>query len=347
MSGQLLTDPLPLVTATGQASVSLKEVLAVALTTNQPASLTISLRTGQALQGSLAAEDLPIRLDVGPQLTLYKGSIERIGDYPDCAAGTPPPMLGPSLASESGGSLTTATTLENLVWIAPGQFILGSPAEEAGREPDEGPATRVTIAQGFWMGKCEVTQAEYQRVMGINPSNFTGDLSQPVEKVNWFEAMEYCAKLNQQAETAGRMPKGYAYRLPTEAEWEYACRAGTTTRYSYGEDRSGVQLAEYAWFTRNSDSTTHPVGSRRPNPWGLHDMHGNVWEWCLDRWEGSLPSGSITNRPVTSEGSLRVARGGSWLYEAKACRSANRDDYSPWNRCGDLGFRVVLAPIQP
>jgi formylglycine-generating enzyme required for sulfatase activity len=147
------------------------------------------------------------------------------------------------------------------------------------------------------------------------------------------------------AETDGLLPKGYAYRLPTEAEWEYACRAGTATRFSYGDDRSDARLGEYAWFMHNSDSTTQPVGLKQPNPWGLHDMHGNVWEWCLDRWEGALPGGCITNSPVAPQGNLRTARGGSWLYGGNACRSSNRDDYSPWNRCSDIGFRVVLAPV--
>ncbi len=234
----------------------------------------------------------------------------------------------------------------SLVWIPPGEFLMGSPTEETGRELDEGPQTRVKFPHGFWMGKFEVSQAEYQRLIGTNPSNATGDSARPVERVNWFEAMEYCKRLTKQEENVGRLPNSYAYRLPTEAEWEYACRAGTTSRFSYGDDENGTHLIDYAWFTRNSESITHPVGGKQPNPWGLYDMHGNVWEWCLDRWADALPGGTITNAPTSTTGTLRVARGGSWLYEPKACRSANRDDYSPWDRCSDIGFRIVLAPYE-
>jgi formylglycine-generating enzyme required for sulfatase activity len=232
-----------------------------------------------------------------------------------------------------------------MVWIEPGSFLMGSPAEETGRDPDEGPPTRVTITKGFWIAKCEVSQAEYQSVMDSNPSHAAGQPLRPVEKVTWFEAVEYCQRLTELEQSQGRLLEGYAYRLPTEAEWECACRAGTTTRFSYGDDRNETQLEDYAWFARNSESMTHNVATRRPNPWGLHDMHGNVWEWCLDRFEGKYPGGSITNRPMTAQGNLRVARGGSWLYEPKGCRSANRDDYGPGNRCSDVGFRVVLAPL--
>jgi formylglycine-generating enzyme required for sulfatase activity len=231
-----------------------------------------------------------------------------------------------------------------MVWVTPGEFTMGSPPEEIGRDPDEGPLTRVVFPQGFWISRHEVTQAEYQRVMQTNPSSTVGT-NLPVEKVSWFDAVNYCSRLTGIEEGAGHLPEGFAYRLPTEAEWELACRARTTTRFSYGDDPSDSELKDFAWFTRNSESAAHAVGSRRPNAWGIYDMHGNVWEWCLDRWEGALPGGTVTNQPVSSKGNLRVARGGSWLYEARACRSANRDDYSPWNRCSDLGFRVVLAPL--
>jgi formylglycine-generating enzyme required for sulfatase activity len=222
---------------------------------------------------------------------------------------------------------------------------MGSPTEEVGRDLDEGPVTRVTIPRGFWLGRHEVTQAEFQRVMGANPSINTGDAARPVERITWYEAMDYCTRLTRASEVEGLLPTNHVFRLPTEAEWEYACRAGTQTRFSNGDDLGEIDLPRFAWFARNSESMTHRVGGKEPNPWGAFDLHGNVWEWCLDRWEGGLPGGAITNQPVSAKGPLRSARGGSWLYEARSCRSANRDDYGPSNRCGDVGFRVVIAPV--
>jgi formylglycine-generating enzyme required for sulfatase activity len=196
------------------------------------------------------------------------------------------------------------------------------------------------------MGKYEVTQAEYESVMSNNPSLYTGKTRHPVEKVSWRDALSYCQKLTARDQASGALPMGYVYRLPTEAEWEYACRAGTATRFSFGNDPGYLQVGEYAWFSENSDSQTHPVGTKTPNPWGLYDMHGNVLEWCLDTWNGALPGGQATDPRSPSTGFLRAARGGSWLYEGRFCRSANRDEYGVSNRCSDLGFRVILAPME-
>jgi formylglycine-generating enzyme required for sulfatase activity len=223
---------------------------------------------------------------------------------------------------------------------------MGSPVEEADRGLDEGPPTRVTLTRGFWMGRCEVTQTEYQVVMETNPSLFVGDPRRPVERVSWREALEYCDRLSRSERAAGRLPEDYAYRLPTEAEWEYACRAGTTARFSYGNDPDGYLLGSYAWFNGNSDSETHPVATREPNPWGLYDMHGNVLELCLDGATGTLPGGEVTDPRTPGDGLLRVARGGSWLYGPKSCRSANRDSYGESTRSSDVGFRVVLVPVE-
>ena len=305
--------------------------------------VTVFLTKGQSREGRLATEELSLRLELGPTLELYTGKIEFIA-FHDTSLQARNVLAPESLVPiEQVGP----TNFPGLVWIPPGQFVMGSPTEETGRDPDESPQTRVIIPSGFWMGKWEVTQRDYYKVTGLNPSNETGDANRPVERVSWFEAMEYCKKLTTTCESQGQLPEGFVYRLPTEAEWEYACRAGATTRFNYGEDKNALQLSDYAWFSRNSDSMTHPVGTRRPNHWGLFDMQGNVWEWCLDRWEDSLPGGTLTNSARMASGSLRVARGGSWLYDAKACRSANRDEYSPWNRCSDIGFRVVLSPLQP
>jgi formylglycine-generating enzyme required for sulfatase activity len=171
----------------------------------------------------------------------------------------------------------------NMVFIPPGTFRMGSPTNEVDRYEDEGPQTAVTISRGFWIGKYEVTQDEYQAVKGSNPSYFTGDSKRPVERVSWFDATNYCAKLTQREVAAGRIASNGVYRLPTQAEWEYACRGWTSDRrFSYGDDPGYSNLTRYAWYGGNSGGTTHPVGQKLPSPWGLYDIHGNVWEWCQD-----------------------------------------------------------------
>jgi formylglycine-generating enzyme required for sulfatase activity len=231
----------------------------------------------------------------------------------------------------------------NWAWIKPGSFTMGSPANEVDRDADEGPQFQVNLTKGFWMAKTEVTQKEYQDLMGSNPSGFTRDLRRPVERVNWQEAMDYCVKLTLREQQAGHLPPGQVYRLPTEAEWEYACRAGTTTRFSFGNDPKGGLLSRYAWHQRNGKNTTHPAGQKRPNAWGLHDMHGNVWEWCLD-WYSSYPEGQVSDPKGPPQGIKRVARGGCWNNPDGTCRSANRIFYEPTRRSNGVGFRVVLAP---
>jgi formylglycine-generating enzyme required for sulfatase activity len=230
-------------------------------------------------------------------------------------------------------------------WIAPGTFTMGSPASEQDRDSDEGPQTQVTITRGFWLGRYEVTQAEYQAVIGANPSYFTGDASRPVEQVSWNDATNYCGKLTEQERAAGRLPAGWAYRLPTEAEWEYACRAGTTTRFSWGDDPGYSQLGNYAWYGANSGSQTHPVGQKQPNPWGLYDMPGNVWEWCWDWYRGSLPGGAVSDPRGPTSGSFRVFRGGCWGDYAQFCRSAFRYSDEPGDRSYYLGFRAALVAV--
>ena len=240
----------------------------------------------------------------------------------------------------------TVIPVLGMVWIQPGTFIMGSRADEPGRYSNEGPQTVVTLTRGFWMGNHEVTQAEYLKVIGSNPSDFTGDTNRPVERVTWHNATNYCGLLTQAERTAGRIPSNWGYRLPTEAEWEYACRAGArTTRYGYGDDLSYAALGNYAWYSANSGSTTHPVEQKLANPWGLMDMHGNVAEWCQD-CDGTYPGGSVTDPQGPGTGLFRVYRGGSWLYGGY-CRSAFRDSNYPSGAYSDVGFRVVLAPVQP
>ena len=178
------------------------------------------------------------------------------------------------------------------------------------------------LVSGFIIGKYPVTQQQYEAVMGNNPSYFKNNPQNPVEMVSWFDAQSFCQKLSQIT--------GKTYRLPTETEWEYACRAGTTTRYYFGDDTNQFQLGDYAWYDGNSNNTTHPVGEKLPNAWEIYDMHGNVWEWCMDLWDKRL-----------SFHEKRVLRGGSWNNDLRYCRSAycNRD--LPGNRDFNFGFRVV------
>lgn len=239
----------------------------------------------------------------------------------------------------------------HMVFIPPGTFRMGSPTNELDRSEIEGPQTDVIISRGFWMGKYEVTQGEYLAVMGNNPSffqppDFPADTNRPVERVSWNDATEYCAKLTERERAAERIPTNCVYRLPTEPEWEYACRAGTSTRFSYGDDPGYTDLTNYAWYNDTNGGTTHPVGQKLPNAWGLYDMHGNVWEHCQD-WKSNLPGGLVLDPQGPASGSARVHRGGAWYSGGGNCRSAYRtwgpSDYGLTNR----GFRTVLAPGQP
>jgi formylglycine-generating enzyme required for sulfatase activity len=200
------------------------------------------------------------------------------------------------------------------------------------------------------MGKSEVTQAEYQAVIGSNPSHFAGDSNLPVESVSWVDATHYCATLTARERAAGRIPDGYLYRLPTEAEWEYACRAGTTTATAFGDRLDPTQANFGRRYPFNGAATgTTNVGSYTPNAWGLHDMHGNVEEWCADWYAETYPGGSVVDPMGPATGSERVIRGGSWFHDESGCRSATRERVKPdAGRQGSfMGFRVVLAPNQP
>jgi len=200
----------------------------------------------------------------------------------------------------------------------------------------------VTITRDFWIGKYEVTQGEFAAVLGRNPSHFAGDSNQPVEKVTFLDVNTYCLALTRREREAGRLPAGYEYRLPSEAEWEYACRAGTTNLFNFGDD-SGI-ADQFAWTAENSDATTHPVGLKRANPWGLHDMHGNVWEWCLD-WFEPYPAAALTDPTGATTSKFKVFKGGGWNQDIEYARSSSRFMMSPSNGIHFVGFRVVLGPI--
>jgi formylglycine-generating enzyme required for sulfatase activity len=208
----------------------------------------------------------------------------------------------------------------------------------------------VEISKAFYMGVYPVTQAEYEKVTGKNPSGFSNEgwfknavkglntTRFPVEQVSWDDAVAFCEALNK-AESEKRA--GGKYGLPTEAESEYACRAGTKTAYSFGDDPKN--LGEYAWFDDNAEGRIHEVGTRKPNPWGLYDMHGNVGQWCADYYDGKYYQNSDKKDPLNSTKSdARLLRGGSWLLQARYCRAASRNRLGPGNRLINIGFRVVF-----
>ncbi len=234
----------------------------------------------------------------------------------------------------------------NMAFIPPNTFLMGSPTNEVDRQTNEGPQTTVILNRAFWIGQFEVTQGEYLSVMNTNPSSFPGDLNRPVSSVSWVDATNYCFKLTQRELAAGRIQSGSEYRLPTEAEWECAARAGTSTRFSYGNDPDYSSLKDHAWYASNSGFTPHSVGQKLPNPWGLYDMEGNVVEWCLD-WFGLLPGGVQIDPtgPVSSASGRKVVRGGAFDNSEQSSRSAARLLFNavPPLTDTDLGFRVVLA----
>lgn len=223
---------------------------------------------------------------------------------------------------------------QRMRWIAPGRFLMGSPASDNEGFPDERPQHEVTLTRGYWLADTPVRQALWKAVMGESPSRFEG-ADRPVETVSCEDCQRFCERLNQ------RMPAGFLARLPTEAEWEHACRAGTTT------PRYASDLGSIAWFGRNSEGQTHPVKEKHPNPWGLYDMLGNVWEWCLDgqRSYGSEPQQNPMG--AMHEGENRVIRGGSWGDHARRVRAAYRLGFLPGNRYQDLGLRLARDQPKP
>ncbi len=244
-------------------------------------------------------------------------------------------------------SLSSGVGLE-MVWCPPGTFEMGSPDDELGRDAKETRHT-VVLTHGFWIGRYEVTQPQYQAVMGMNPSSFKGG-DRPVDSVSFRNAQNICERMTMNEKVAGRLPKGYLYTLPTEAQWEYACRAGTTTALNSGKDLSSAascdEMGEVGWYKDNAGNATQTVGQKPPNAWGLHDMHGNVSEWCWDFYKADYPSGTVTNPPGPWSRSVAtecVLRGGSWDTSAQSCRSAARGHDQNYHGGPQAGFRLALA----
>ena len=262
---------------------------------------------------------------------------------------------------QQAGEQKTLGSMKKLkvCWCPAGSFTMGSQKSKQDRDDDDEDQVKVTLSQGFWMGEHEVTQSLWEGEMSTTPWKGQlidlGDEKVKVHKegddypavyISHNDAMKFCEKLTRRGHQEGWMQKDWKVSLPTEAQWEYACRAGTTTAYHFGNDRS--KLGEYAWYDENADDVgedyAHEVGQKNPNGWNLYDMHGNVWEWCLDWYDEDLP-GSV-DPVVTKESSNRVIRGGSWFNSAMSCRSADRGYSSPGLSGHSLGFRICVVPIQ-
>jgi formylglycine-generating enzyme required for sulfatase activity len=239
----------------------------------------------------------------------------------------------PSIGDERDFEIAPGVKI-TMCWIPPGEFMMGSPVGEAGRDDDE-TQHRVKISNGFWLAKTETTQAQWRAAMGNNPSYFKGD-NLPVERLSWNDIVGpggFIEKINQAATATGES----RFSLPTEAQWEYACRAGTTGAYA-------GDLDQMAWYGKNSDSKTHPVGGKKANAWGLQDMHGNVWELCADGY-AAHPSGAVTDPMGAASGSRRVCRGGGWSGNAEAYRVANRYGSNPVDTSSLIGFRIARSSV--
>jgi formylglycine-generating enzyme required for sulfatase activity len=275
--------------------------------------------------------------------------LKTAGGLPVAAMSAIANIQTPSLVGSAAGEERTIAGIR-LCWCPPGRFVMGSPATEPEHRSDEGPI-HVTLTKGFWTGKFEVTQGEWRRIVGDFPerpptAEFGIGDDVPLYWVNYPAAGRFCSRATDAAERSGSLPAGWAFQLPTEAQWEYACRAGTTSATVFGAKLSAAQ----ANFGKNVGRSV-PAGRYPANAWNIHDMHGNVWEWCRDWYHAQLPGGvdpdlsgvqGVPNRDGTYS---RVRRGGAWIEEAWACRSSARLRYEPDRVSDHIGFRVFLVQI--
>ncbi len=305
------------------------------------------------VEGRLSDDDMKTLMPKSsPQEAIAAGGVgqlvlARIDVKPIGGNGDTPPALATGAEGKKSGDVRDDNGLKlKLVWCEKGRFTMGSPKGETGRSDDEDQVS-VILNKGFWFGQTSVTQAQFKSVLSIEPWKgkelVKEGATYPVTYVNWDEATEFCANLTERESKSGRLPKGWKYALPTEAQREYACRAGTTTAYVFGDDPA--KLGEYAWYDKNAwdvdQKYAHAVATKQANAWGLYDMQGNVLEWCGDYYGEKLPGGTD---PFVGTGSNRMHRGGSWRFSTKRCRSADRDSSSPVYRSFFLGFRVALVP---
>lgn len=271
---------------------------------------------------------------------------ESKSDEPAIAATPPPdPMLG-----KKAGEVRDDNLLKTkLVWCPPGSVTMEQvDYDERSRKPVGHTPIPASVTRGYWLGRCEITQGEWKQIMGTGPwedkleTNVGDDF--PATWVSWDDAMDFCRKMTEREHAFGRISADWEFTLPTEAQWERSCRAGTDTTFCYGDDES--TLGEYAWFIKNNnDGRAHRVAQKKPNAWGLYDMHGNVWEMCRDSYQLKLPGGR--DPLVSTERPERVVRGGGWSVSATFCRSAYRMMmYRADMEVRGYGFRVALSPVQ-
>ena len=255
-----------------------------------------------------------------------------------------PPAVDVTPGKNAAIPLSDTVNLE-MIWVEPGTFTMGSPTDELGRWNNE-TQHQVTLTQGYWLGKYEVTKSQYKVIM----DSWHAPTDESVTSVDWYDAKSFCSYLTNIEREAGRLPEGYVYTLPTEAQWEYACRAGTTTALNSGKNLSDKEqcpeMDEVGWYQYNSDKTTQTVGQKKPNAWGFYDMHGNVYEWCLDIYS-NYPTEPVTD-PTGPDGGMlyNIIRGGSWGDAASDCRSAYRNAIAPGEYYSNVGFRVALVPVK-
>jgi len=311
----------------------------------------VTKKNRDVMRGKLATEELTVQLDVGISAeAVYKDKFAKMFvDDGNAQAVALFSGAAPLQGESDGAMFSTGGAGDELVLTMPGPgkvqlkmkqipagtFTMGSPMGEKDRGDDEGPMHQVVISKPFYMGVYEVTQAQWEAVMGTYPSHFSGKPAHPVESVSWEDCQKFVEKIN-------GMGIG-TFRLPTEAEWEYACRAGSKTVYCFGDEVAKLkEYANYENTPKYGDNSTAPVGSFKPNAWGLYDMHGNVYEWCSD-WYAGYNMDKQTDPRGAAGGSDRVYRGGYWDDSSGRCRSAPRRRYSPSYRSSSLGFRLVRA----
>jgi formylglycine-generating enzyme required for sulfatase activity len=346
LSGESVERDVEIRTIYSEIPVSFSEIKNVVMQGGDNLNAVITKTNGETIRGMLKTEEFSLKLEIGLELpAIYTGKFAKIfvdeaHEQAPALLGIKQPIFGESEGAQSFAYLTSnrIITLDmgknvtmNFVQIPAGKFLMGSSNNEVGHRKDEEPLREVTISQPFYMGVYEVTQEQYEAVMGSNLSLFRG-ATKPVDSVSWDDATAFCKKLSQKT--------GKIIKLPTEAQWEYACRAGSITRFYFGEDDTSLQ--DYAWYDKNSEKSTHQVGQKKPNAFGIYDISGNVWEWCADWYSDSYENASTIDPSGPVHGEYRVLRGGDWFDDTMYCRSAFRIWLLPVCRYFNCGFRVVM-----